>query len=136
MDKLTKSQKIKLMGKIVLVTHKFEMIPADTRKFEIVECEPRAGWITGFSFILDGKTETDGDYEDGYYTYFVEAKRHLVIKVRFWTNTQEINIPYDGFIYPTEEKPYSEAAKYKEECKKAYQECPEDYPRNSKGQFI
>lgn len=131
--KYTREQKFALMGKLVLVSAQYIQTYKnnDDRKFKIAEIEPRAGWVTGFSYIKTGYR-----VNEGYSIEFFETGRLPVIKVRFWFNLKEINVPYKKLMLTHLVKPYAVRKEVVAESKKFFHEQIECFPRDKKGRFI
>jgi uncharacterized membrane protein (UPF0127 family) len=133
MNKLSKKQKVNLIGKKCLVTRVYRKEKGSMSTEYVVDViTARPAWITGFSFVKEGYMECS--YDEG--CFFTEKRTIPVAKVRFWPTEKEFSIPLDAFFVDDTAVPWSTYSQYSEECKKFFHENIHEFPRDDKGRFV
>lgn len=92
---------VPLVGMIVTVHTK--LVRAwPGRTWEPRTCRPWAGWIVGWTWKLDGRTENAGQEE----SRFIESSRQLCVLVKPWPTMKAVPVALDGYeIGGTLERP-------------------------------
>lgn len=111
--------------------------PAST--WEVALIKPRAGWVTGYRWLQNGRTVYAGDPEDGYGRSWEETgPRTPAVMVAFWHDRNPVPVPLDSWEFggePVDDKMSESDRKfYASSMRNLFATHP--LPRDARGRFV